>query len=61
MNNETNANLATETYLTQFHHDRGRVVIAVSPRRGEYGPLAKSKKKMHEHKKAQFLFNLESL
>lgn len=25
----------------QFHHDRGRVVIAGSPRRGEYGPLGR--------------------
>ncbi len=34
----TTANLATQTYLTiPFHHDRGRLVIAVSPRRGEQG------------------------
>jgi hypothetical protein len=42
LKNETTANVATIPYLTpQFHHDRGRVVIADSPRRGEYGPLGR--------------------
>jgi hypothetical protein len=30
------------TYLTRpFHHDRGRIVFAVSPRRGEQAALAR--------------------
>jgi hypothetical protein len=41
-NNETTANLATKPYLTRpFHHDRGRIVFAVSPRRGEQGALGR--------------------
>ena len=34
--------MTTEFSLTpQFHHDRGLVVFADSPRRGEYGPLGR--------------------
>jgi hypothetical protein len=35
--------MSSRSSLTpQFHHDRGRVVIADSPRRGEYGALWRS-------------------
>ena len=36
MKYETTATVTTKPYLTNtFHHDRGRFVFAVSPRRGE--------------------------
>jgi hypothetical protein len=43
--NLTTADVTTKISLTRpFHHDRGRLVFAVSPRRGEQGALADERK-----------------
>ena len=47
--NSTTAYLTTGPYLTNpFHHDRGRFVFAVSPRRGEQGALGRRLRRGNE-------------